>query len=99
MMSNDKTHQKEFLSITALHKITMINIYKNSTTYLKKIDHTQNTRHKISGKYQVKPFLNDYGKNTLACLVPTIFNEIPAEIIDLKNTTLQKSKLKEYLTQ
>ena len=87
---------KHFLEIHELHKITMINTYINSKEHLIKIDHSQNTRQKVQGSFKVRKYSNTFGKHTLPTLVPSIINEIPHQLIEIKNCQTRKRKIKEF---
>lgn len=79
-----------------LYKITMINTYYCSRNYLQKINHEQNTRNKVNGKFKIPRFRNFHEKHTLEVTLPTIFNELPDALLNIWYVHIRKSKLKNH---
>ena len=88
--------RKTILSVQNLYKLTMLNIYYNSRQYLIKIDHTHKTRTITDGKYNIPRFFNNFGKYTLPCIIPSLFNELPNELINVKPVKRKKLLLKQF---
>ena len=63
---------------------------------MNKISHAQNTRRKIEGKFTLPQTSNNYGERTLECQVPKIFNDLPQQLLNLKDHRKRKRQIKEF---
>ncbi|XP_059217637.1 uncharacterized protein LOC131994777 [Stomoxys calcitrans] len=79
-----------------IYCITVVREFMDDGSLAKKINHNQNTRRKIEGKYMVPKFKNDYGKYSLSVTLPTIINEIPTNITKERNYNIRTKLIKEY---
>lgn len=84
------------LNIKEIYCITVVREFMDDGSLAKKINHNQNTRRKIEGKYMVPKFKNDYGKYSLSVTLPTIINEIPTNITKERNYNIRTKLIKEY---
>ena len=85
------------LNVENIFKSTVLNTYYNEMTYRQKIDHSHDTRRKMEGKYKVGKCTNNYGKYAFESLIPTIFNELPCELLEIKDPYKRKKKIKTHL--
>ena len=72
----------EVLNVKSIFDITLINEFFNDARYLKPIEHIYNTRRRAEGRYMVESFKNNYGKNSLNVVLPSIINKIPIAILN-----------------
>ena len=93
---NSKGETVKIMTIEELYQMTMINTYYDSKNFFKPIDHAHSTRGKTNGKYKVPKFLNNHAKKTLQCTLPSIFNTIPQNLINLPRNPNRKLIIKKY---
>ena len=67
--------------------------------YKELIDHQQGTRWKCKVKYKVPKFYNNYGKNTLPVVVPSILNTIPTDILGTSDNERRKKMFKKFVIE
>lgn len=85
-------------SIETLYKMTMINTFYEDKQFLKKIDHDIKTRRKMNEKYQTHRCINIFDECTLRNQLPKIFNELPKELINIKDINKRKRQIKIYFS-
>ena len=86
----------QVLNIKSIYSSTLINEFYNDPTLLIPIDHTYNTRRRTEGRYQVERFRNNYGKNSLKVVLPTLLNKMPTNLLNIQNPYKRKKLLKSY---
>ena len=92
-------NQNEFLTIENIYKLTIINEFHNVPTLRERVEHTQNTRWRLNGRYKIPKFSNNFGRRTLECTVPRICNSLPISILNITLEYHRKKRLKSYLLQ
>lgn len=94
--TNNLAKDVNVLNVKSLYYTTLINEFFNDTRFLKPIDHVHNTRRRAEGRFKVERFRNEYGRNTLAVTLPTIFNTIPTQTLNLKNKYTRNKIIKKH---
>lgn len=85
------------LNITNLYKSTILNEFFEDTVFLQHLNHTQNTRRRVEGRYHIPRFRNEYGRRTLAVSLPAIMNELPVPYLCIRNKPKRKKVFKIHL--
>lgn len=86
----------DILNVKEIYKLTMINTYYNERQYLAKISHRHDTRAKRNGKMVVEKYNNNNAKFALPSIIPTLMNELPANLLNLSKNINRKQILKEF---
>lgn len=99
LLSNSTELCKELkiMSIENIYKTTIINEFCNNTNLLQHLNHEQNTRRRTQGRFHIPSFRNNYGKNSLVVTLPTTLNQLPTNILRIRNKTNRKNILKKLL--
>lgn len=87
---------QKILNIKDLYSISIIKEFMEDANLAKKLNHEQNTRRRIEGRYIVPAFKNDYGKHALSVSLPTILNELPNAIMQECNKKIRIKLLKNH---
>lgn len=95
--NNTNLHKKlNILNIKGIYKTTIVNEFYDNPEFLERIDHNQNTRRRAEGRYKIPKFQNNYGKHSLAIRLPSILNQIPTNLLSLRNNINRKKLIKNY---
>lgn len=76
---------RNVLNVYNVYRTTLANEFYGDTRFLQKISHNHQTRRNYEGKYRVEKFRNEYGRSTLAVMLPTILNTIPQDVLARSN--------------
>ena len=87
---NNYASKLNALNIKSIYHITLFNEFYKDLWFLDVIDHQYNTRRRAQGRYKVKKFFGEYGRNELSVMLPTICNKIPMNIINENNEFRRK---------
>lgn len=88
--------QHNVLNIRQIFAITIASEFSEDPILARKIRHQYNTRRRSEGWYEVPKFANEYGKLSLTVAVPMILNDIPKELLEIRNKTSKMKKIKNY---
>lgn len=84
------------LKIKGIYKTTIVNEFYGNSNFLNQINHEQNTRRRLQGRYKIPSFRNHYGKYSLAVDLPKTFNQMPTQLLNIKNKIGRKKLIKKY---
>ena len=93
---NNLASKLNVLNIKSIYYFTLFNEFHKDDRFLNVIDHRHNTRRRAQGRYKIKQFFNEYGRNELSVILPTIYNRIPTNIISENNVFRRKKLLKKF---
>ena len=90
--------QQNILTVENIFKTSIIDLYYKDKNFLIPISHLQFSRRKVSCKFKVPRFYNTFGKQTLPCIVPEIFNELPEGLLNISNIKRRKLQIRQFYT-
>ena len=88
--------ETKFLNVSNIYKLTLVNLFYEEKQYSVKIDHDIQTRRKTEGRFKVRKWNNVYGKFSLPILIPTLMNELPVNLLEIKPEMRRKTALKKH---
>lgn len=96
-VTNNMTRNLNIMNVKNIYYTTIIKEFDKDSRFLHPIDHMHNTRRKQGGRYKVERFTNEYGRNTMSVIMPTILNKIPITILNINNKYKKFKEIKKYL--
>lgn len=88
--------QLNIMNVNSIYCTTLINEFNNDSRFLQVINLTHNTRRRAAGRFKVNRHRNNYGKNGLGVVLPTIFNALPLDLINVRSFTKRKIIIKKH---
>ena len=86
----------QYLNLNSLYKVAMLNEFYNTPWLKERVEHTHSTRWQTQGKFKIPKFKNNLEKNILECVIPTICNTIPLNLLSVTANHQRKQQIKNY---
>ncbi|KAM7352639.1 uncharacterized protein ACRADG_006262 [Cochliomyia hominivorax] len=84
------------LNVKSIYSTTIVNEFFGDNRFLRIINHPYQTRRRVQNRYQTDRFLNEFGRSTLGVTLPSILNNLPNEILNVKNNFKRKKLIKNF---